>query len=189
MIEYPVPLLGFCAHSGTGKTTLLRQLLPLLGRQGLAVGVIKHAHHSFDIDRPGKDSYELRAAGAEQVLVASRTRMALVREIPEERGEPSLQEVLHCLDPSALDLVLVEGYKQAPFPKIELHRGRLGKPLLHPHDRHIVAVATDIPLPTTLPRLDINRPAEIARFILRHIAQHRNSPHADTHHPHRSQLR
>jgi len=189
MIEYPVPLLGFCAWSGTGKTTLLKQLLPLLRQQGLAIGVVKHAHHSFDIDHPGKDSYELRTAGAEQVLVASRNRVALVREIPKERNEPSLQEVLHCLDPAALDLVLVEGYKQAPLPKIELHRSTLGKPLLYPHDDHIVAVATDTPLATALPQLDIDRPAKIATFLLEFIDRHRNSSHADRQDPHRFQLR
>ena len=189
MIDYPVPLLGFSAWSGTGKTTLLKQLLPLLRRHGLAIAVVKHAHHSFEIDRPGKDSYELRNAGAEQVLVASRSRVALVRELPEEAAEPPLQEVLHCLDPDRLDLVLVEGYKQAPLPKIELHRGGLGRPLLHPGDRHIVAVATDRPLATRLPQLDINRPTQIAAFILRHIVQHRNPSHADDNHPYRPQLR
>ena len=172
MIDYPVPLLGFCAWSGTGKTTLLKRLLPLLRQQGLAMAVVKHAHHSFDIDQPGKDSYELRAAGAEQVLVSSRNRVALVREIPRERAEPALQEVLHCLDPANLDLVIVEGYKQEPLPKIELHRRALGKPLLFPRDRHVIAVATDSHLETTLPQLDMNRPAEIATFILEHIIQH-----------------
>ena len=189
MIDYPVPLLGFSAWSGTGKTTLLRLLLPQLREQGLSIGVVKHAHHSFEIDQPGKDSYELRNAGAEQILVTSRNRIALIREIPMDREEPSLQEVLHCLNPAELDLILIEGYKRAPFPKIELHRAELGRPLLHLHDRHIVAVATDTSLPTSLPQLNINRPSEIATFILLHIAQHGKLHHADTHHPHRSQLR
>ncbi len=189
MIDYPVPLLGFCAWSGTGKTTLLKRLVPLLRQQGLALAVVKHAHHSFDIDQPGKDSYELRAAGAEQVLVASRNRVALVREVPEEAAEPGLQEVLHCLDPAGLDLVLVEGYKHAPLPKIELHRGDPGKPLLYPDDRHIIAVATDKPLATALRQLDIDRPEQVAAFVLEHTDRHRNPSHADRHHPHRFQLR
>lgn len=189
MIRYPIPLLGFSAWSGTGKTTLLRRLLPLLKEQGLAVGVIKHAHHSFEIDQPGKDSFELRSAGADQVLVVSRRRMALIRELPETRREPELEEVLAGLDPEGLDLLLVEGYKHAAFPKIELHRRALGRPLLHPQDPHIVAVACDSPLETGLPQLDLNRPQQIAAFVLWLIAQHRKSEHDGTHHSHRGKLR
>jgi molybdopterin-guanine dinucleotide biosynthesis protein MobB len=182
------PLLGFCARSGTGKTTLLRRLLPLLRQEGLRVGVVKHAHHSFDIDLPGKDSYELRAAGAEQILVASRERVALIREIDSAR-EPALEEMLSCLDTRNLDLVLVEGYKQSPIPKIELHRGELGQPLLHPHTPNVVALATDRPLAVDLPQLDLDDPGEIMTFILAFIADARSSIHADTPHPYRSQLR
>ncbi len=189
MIQYPIPLLGFSAFSGTGKTHLLQKLLPILKSKGLTVGVIKHAHHSFDIDQPGKDSYQLRSAGADQILVASRKRIAMIREIREEAGEPALEEVLHYLDPARLDLVLVEGYKKAAFPKIELHRRALGKPLLHPHDRNIIAVATDTPLKTSLPQLDINQPDKIAQFIFWFIDQHRSSEHAEPYHPHCSQLR
>ena len=189
MIRYPIPLLGFSAWSGTGKTTLLRRLLPLLKAQGLTLGVIKHAHHSFEIDLPGKDRYELRSAGADQVLVVSRRRMALIRELPERTQEPTLEEVLAELDPGGLDLLLVEGYKHAAFPKIELHRQALGKPLLYPRDPHIVAVASDRPLETELPTLDLNQPSQVADFVIWLVAQHRKSGHAEPQHPHRTQLR
>lgn len=189
MIRYPIPLLGFSAWSGTGKTTLLRRLLPLLKEQGLTLGVIKHAHHSFDIDLPGKDSYELRQAGADQVLVVSRRRMALIREMRETQQEPELEEVLTHLDPDGLDLLLVEGYKHAAFPKIELHRQAHGKPLLYPQDPYIVAVASDAPLQTSLPNLDLNQPSEVADFVTRLIAQHRKTGHADLHHLHHTKLR
>jgi molybdopterin-guanine dinucleotide biosynthesis protein MobB len=166
MIEYVLPLLGFCAYSGTGKTTLLRQLLPILKHQGLRVGVVKHAHHSFDIDHPGKDSYELRQAGADQMLIASRQRMAWVKEL---RQEPKLEEVLQVLQVNELDLVLVEGFKQAAFPKIELYRSSLGKPLMYPLDSNIIAIATDIHLGESGPallQLNLNKPNEIAEFIV-----------------------
>jgi len=162
------PILGFAAFSGTGKTTLLCRILPLLKARGLRVGLVKHAHHDFDTDIPGKDSYELRKAGAVQMLVASRRRRALVTET-EDGHEPRLDELLRHLDPDSLDLVLVEGFKAEPFPKIELHRPSLGHPLLCLADRSIVAVATDAPLPIEpgVPRLDLNRPTEIVEFILR----------------------
>jgi len=170
MIDYECPLLGFCAHSGTGKTTLLRQLLPVLKSQGLRVGIVKHAHHSFDIDHPGKDSYELRKSGADQIVVASRQRIAYVAEAQDNRVEPTLEEALAVLNPVKLDLVLVEGFKQATIPKIELHRAMLGKPLFYPHDKRIIAVASDSPLPSlpaALTQLDINKIDDIADFILK----------------------
>ena len=169
MIDYPLPLLGFCAFSGTGKTTLLTQLLPLLRHEGVHVGMIKHAHHSFDIDHPGKDSYKLRKAGAEQMLVASRHRIALIIETGDLHEEPVLEDALAVLSPEKLDLVLVEGFKQAAIPKIELHRPSLGKPLLFPEDRNIIAIACDAPLAlskVTIKQLDLNQPQMIARFIL-----------------------
>jgi molybdopterin-guanine dinucleotide biosynthesis protein B len=166
-----VPLLGIAAWSGTGKTTLLRELLPRLRARGLRVGAIKHAHHSFDIDVPGKDSYELRKAGAAQVLVASRSRWAFVRE-READDEPRLDELLLHLDQDALDLVVVEGFKHEPLPKIELHRPSLGRPLLCPDDPTIIAVATDAPLAADLkiPVINLNDPDQICDFILRHLA-------------------
>lgn len=167
--ELPIPVLGFAAFSGTGKTTLLRQLLPMLRSAGLKVGMIKHAHHGFDTDIPGKDSYELRRAGATQMLVASRERWALVSE-NEDDPEPSLAALLRRLDLDRLDLVLIEGYKAESFPKIELHRPTLGHPLLCLTDQTIIALASDSPLERKpdLPLLDLNRPAEILDFMLKH---------------------
>ncbi|BCX82650.1 molybdopterin-guanine dinucleotide biosynthesis adapter protein [Methylomarinovum caldicuralii] len=161
-----VPLLGLAAFSGTGKTTLLTRLIPLLKAGGLKVGLIKHAHHAFDIDHPGKDSYELRRAGATPVMVVSRRRRAIVYEYPDE-GEVDLFSQLAYLDTTGLDLILVEGFKRAPIPKIELHRPALGKPLLFPEDPHVIAVASDAPLscPCPLPQLDLNQPLQIAAFI------------------------
>ncbi len=167
-IRCDVPLIGICAFSGTGKTTLLQRLIPLLKEQGLRLALLKHAHHSFDIDHPGKDSYQLRQAGAEQVLVASRHRVALIREAQGPRREPGLAELLPYIDTSALDLILVEGFKREPIPKIELHRPALGHPLIHPTDHHVIAVASDAPLTLArdLPLLDINDPADLASFII-----------------------
>jgi molybdopterin-guanine dinucleotide biosynthesis protein B len=174
MIDYPLPVVGFCAFSGTGKTTLLKRLLPLLKLKGLRIGIVKHAHHQFDIDQPGKDSYELRQAGATQMLVASHKRLAWVKELPEENPEPGLQETLQVLDTVDLDLVLVEGFKQTSFPKIELHRPSLGKPLLYSTMPGIIAIATDTPLADPdihLLQLNLNQPAEIADFIIKTIVQ------------------
>lgn len=166
-----VPVLGIAAYSGTGKTTLLRRILPQLRARGLRVGMIKHAHHSFDTDIPGKDSYELRKAGAVQMLVASRHRWALVTEMGDV-GEPRLEEMLAHLDHEQLDLILVEGFKAEAFPKIELHRPSLGNPLLCTLDRSIIAVATDAPLSVDpgIPTLDLNQPEQIGDFILRTAA-------------------
>ena len=167
-----LPIVGFAAFSGTGKTTLLKQLLPLLSARGLRVGVVKHAHHSFEMDYPGKDSYELRKSGAAQMLIASRARWALVVERVRDR-EPRLDEVLLEFDQAALDLILVEGFKDEPFPKIELHRPSLGRPLLCLDDEAIIAVASDAPLDDIrlLPQLDLNRPEEIAAFIVDYAAK------------------
>lgn len=167
-----LPIVGFAAFSGTGKTTLLKELLPLLRERGLRVGVVKHAHHSFEMDYPGKDSYELRKSGAAQMLIASRARWALVVERARDR-EPLLDEVLLELDQASLDLILVEGFKEERFPKIELHRPSLRRPLLFPDDDAIIAVATDAPLDDTarLPQLDLNRPAAIAAFIVEYVAE------------------
>ena len=179
-----IPLLGFAAYSGTGKTTLLRRLLPLLKARGLRVGVVKHAHHSFDTDIPGKDSYELRKAGAAQMLVASRRRWALVTETASAR-EPRLEDALRHLDQASLDLILVEGFKAESFPKIELHRPGLGHPLLCHDDRSIIAVATDAPLAIDpgVPQLDLNRPDEIAEFMLRALGFGRSAASSPPLHP------
>ena len=164
---FNIPLIGFVAFSGTGKTTLLTQLIPLLKARGMRPAVIKHTHHQFDIDTPGKDSYELRQAGAEQVMVASRRRWALMVETPQQTSDPQLEPLLLHLDSAALDLVLVEGFKHASIPKIELHRPSLHHPLLYPEDSNIIAIASDAKLPVKppLPVLDLNNPVEIVDFI------------------------
>ena len=165
------PVVGFAAYSGAGKTTLLKQLLPLLTGRGVRIGMIKHAHHNFDIDIPGKDSYELRKAGASQMLVASARREALVIE-KASSSEPHLDTLIGRLNQDELDLILVEGFKQVAFPKIELYRPSVGKPALYPQDTSVIAVATDaaLPAPTDLPVLDINNPDAIAAFILQRLA-------------------
>ncbi len=166
-IKFSRPLLGFIAYSGTGKTTLLEQLIPELRARGLRIALIKHAHHDFDIDIPGKDSYRLRKAGATQVMVASNTRWALINENDLQRDEPQLDELLQQLDPDRFDLLLVEGFKHESFPKVELWRRPLGKPLLHPNDQNIIAFACDDSpeSPPALPLLDINNIAAIADFV------------------------
>ena len=172
MVHARCPVLGFAAFSGTGKTTLLVQLLPRLRAAGLRVGMIKHAHHKFDVDVPGKDSYELRKAGASQMLVTSSRRWALMTDLDEER-DPVLQEMLDRLDQAHLDLVLVEGFKHEAFPKIELHRPSTGNPLIHPEDTNVIAVASDAPLavPPGMPLLDLNDVAAIADFVQRFCAR------------------
>ncbi len=137
-------IIGITGWSGAGKTTLILKLIPLFTQRGLKVSTLKHAHHAFDVDHPGKDSFEHRRAGATEVLIASGNRFALMHEL---RGspEPPLETLLGKL--SSVDLVLVEGYKRAPHPKIEVHRAANGKPLLHPGDSSILAVASDSALP------------------------------------------
>ncbi len=162
-----VPILGFSAYSGTGKTTLLRQLIPSLKSRGLRVSVIKHAHHDFDLDFPGKDSYELRKAGAEQTVICTTTRMALVTEFNHPAEEPSLQQIVATLDNTRVDIVLVEGYKDIRFPKIELHRQLMETPYLHLQDDSIIAIACDTEpaKDTRIPVLDINDVEAVARYI------------------------
>jgi len=168
-----LPLLGFAAFSGTGKTTLLEAILPKLVARGIRVAVIKHAHHDFDIDQPGKDSYRLRKAGASQMLISSRCRRALVTETPDE--EATLPHLIAQLDQTQLDLILVEGFKKLNFPKIELHRTEVGKPWLHPTDNNIIAIAANVPAPAQLtgqnelPNLDINDLEQITEFVISFI--------------------
>ncbi len=156
-------VMGFAGWSGSGKTTLVEQVIGVLSARGLVVSLVKHAHHSFDIDHAGKDSWRHRQAGCSEVMVSSAQRWSLTREL---RGAPeaTLDELLAHLGPC--DLVLVEGFKRAPIPKIEVHRAQVTEPLLHPDDPHIVAIATDAALATALPRLDINDPAQVADFIV-----------------------
>lgn len=162
-------IIGLAGWSGAGKTTLVSKLVPYLVGQGLRVSTLKHAHHRFDIDQPGKDSYQHRMAGATEVLVSSANRFALVHEL---RGEPewTLQELLGRLAP--VDLVLVEGFKRERHPKIEVFRSGNGKPALHPGDPHIVGIATDQPFPElALPQVHLDDIAAIA-----HLARDKAAP-------------
>ncbi|EGR3397346.1 bifunctional molybdopterin-guanine dinucleotide biosynthesis adaptor protein MobB/molybdopterin molybdotransferase MoeA [Vibrio parahaemolyticus] len=163
-----IPILGFAAYSGTGKTTLLEALLPKLTEAGLRIGMLKHAHHNFDVDKPGKDSYRLRKAGASQMLIASRNRFALMTETPEAEAE--FEYLLTRFDEDKLDVVLVEGCKNIAFPKIELHREEVGKPWLYPHDDNIIAIASDTAeLDSELPQMNINDLDAIAQFVLQYV--------------------
>jgi molybdopterin-guanine dinucleotide biosynthesis protein B len=155
-------VIGIAGWSGSGKTTLLARLIPVLVADGCRVSTVKHAHHAFEIDRPGKDSHTHRIAGASEVIVASARRWALIHELREE-PEPPLYELLAQLGPA--DLVLVEGFKREALPKIEVHRPALGKPLLQPDDPHIVAVATDATLDLPVPVLRLDDIAAIAAFV------------------------
>lgn len=168
MIATRIPVLGFVAYSGTGKTTLLEQLIPLLKAQGLRVGMVKHTHHTFDVDQPGKDSYRLRKAGADQMMVASKRRWALMVEHDESQDEPVLAELLRHFDQDTLDLILVEGFKHEDMPRVELHRSTEGKPWLFPDDANIIALIIDdaAGVNTHLPLLDINQPAQVASFVI-----------------------
>lgn len=163
---------GIAGYSGSGKTTLIEKLIPALKAHGLSVSVIKHAHHGFDIDRPGKDSYRQRAAGASEVLLSCNARWALMHELREE-PEPTLQALLQRLSPC--DLVLVEGFKQEPVPKLEVFRSANGKPPLYPERPDIVALASDDAPATDLPVFALDDAAAMARFILNWL----EIPHAE----------
>ncbi len=168
-----VPVLGFAAFSGTGKTTLLEKLISLLAQKNINIAVIKHAHHSFDIDHPDKDSYRLRKAGAKHLLISSRNRHALITETPEE--EPNFHQLLARFPVDDIDLLLVEGFKKEAFPKIELHREALDKPWLFPDDKNIIAIASDTRPKSDLPFLDINQIDNILAFIERWLESYQAS--------------
>ncbi|HEY1328575.1 MAG TPA: molybdopterin-guanine dinucleotide biosynthesis protein B [Casimicrobiaceae bacterium] len=165
-------IFGFAGWSGSGKTTLIEALIPRLAARGARVSLVKHAHHEFDIDTPGKDSWRHRHAGCSEVLISSSVRWALMHELRGDR-EPTLAEVLGRLSPC--DLVLVEGYKAAPIPKLEIWRADVGKPKLHPGDPHIVAIATDAPASVSadLPVFDLSGYDEIATFVWQRAAARR----------------
>lgn len=168
----PTRIFGFAGWSGSGKTTLIEQLIPRFVARGLKVSVIKHAHHGFDIDRPGKDSWRHREAGAAEVMIVSAQRWVLMHELRSEQ-EPDLREQLAQFSPC--DLVLVEGYKQADIPKLEVHRASLGKPLLQPGDSNIVALAADAQIDCPVPRFDLDEPDSIAGFIIDYLDERHES--------------
>jgi molybdopterin-guanine dinucleotide biosynthesis adapter protein len=156
-------VIGLAGWSGSGKTTLLTKLIPCLVARGLKVSTLKHAHHGFDVDQPGKDSHSHRIAGATEVMIGSAVRFALVHEL-RGAAEPTLRDLLARMSP--VDLVVVEGYKAAPIPKLEVHRAAVGKPLLHPDDDCIVAVAADGPLPEVeLPVVSLDDIEAIADIV------------------------
>lgn len=162
----PQKIFGLAGWSGSGKTTLVTRLLPALTRRGLSVSTVKHAHHGFDVDQPGKDSHKHREAGATEVMVASAARFALMHEL-RGRPEPLLAELLAHMSP--VDLILVEGFKREGHEKLEVFRPSLGKAPLWPDDPQVVAVASDEPLPNCpLPRLPLDDAEAIADFIVQH---------------------
>lgn len=169
--DFPIALLGFAAYSGTGKTTLLEQLIPCLIQRGLNIAVVKHSHHDIEMDKPGKDSYRLRKAGACQLLLAGTQRALLFHEY-EHQQDKKLIDQLQLLDIEKLDLVLVEGYRDEPFDKIELHRCLLNKPFLFSNDTSIIALACDEPQrDCRLPQLDLNNIKQISIFVLSYLGK------------------
>jgi molybdopterin-guanine dinucleotide biosynthesis protein MobB len=170
-IKSKIPIIGFSAYSGTGKTTLLTSIIPILKQRSYRVGMIKHAHHQFDIDHPGKDSYELRKAGADQMLIASSIRWALMVENSNSESKPSLQKLIEQLDASSIDIILVEGFKAEQFPKIELHRSTVSSEYMYLTDKNIIAIALDgnEAVSDEIPQLDINNPHQVADFIIETI--------------------
>jgi molybdopterin-guanine dinucleotide biosynthesis protein B len=164
-------IFGIAGYSGSGKTTLIEKLIPQLVGRGLAVSLMKHAHHTFDVDQPGKDSYRHRHAGCNEVLVTSSRRWALMHEL---RGtpEPALQELIQHISPC--DLLLIEGFKHEAIPKLEVYRSVIGEAMLHPQDAHIVAVASDNKVETVLPQFDLGDINGIVAFIVEHVGLQRS---------------
>jgi molybdopterin-guanine dinucleotide biosynthesis protein B len=157
-------IIGLAGWSGSGKTTLITKLIPRFMARGIKVSTLKHAHHGFDLDQPGKDSFFHRAAGATEVIISSAKRWAILHELREE-PEWDLRGLVAKMSP--VDLVLVEGFKRDAFPKLEIHRAANGKPLIHPEDPHIVAIASDIALPQAkVPVIDLNDIEAIADLLL-----------------------
>ena len=158
-------IIGLAGWSGSGKTTLIKKLIPRLIARGISVSTLKHAHHGFDLDQPGKDSFFHRAAGATEVIISSSKRFAILHELRDE-VEWDLPDLVAKMSP--IDLVLVEGYKRDAFPKLEIHRAANGKPLIHPEDANVVAIASDIALPQAkVPVIDLNDIEAIADLLLK----------------------
>ena len=166
-----LPVLGFCGFSGAGKTTLLTKLIPALKARGIRASLIKHAHHTFDIDQAGKDSYKLREAGSVQTLIASSKRWALMTETPEMKDEPNLNYLLTQIDTRLADIVLVEGFKHEAIPKIEVYRAKLNRPLLAIEDAHIIAVASDTSLSIKQAQIDLNDIDAMVGFVQHWLTQ------------------
>ncbi len=170
-LSFCKPVLGFSAFSGSGKTTLLEKLIPILSSRKIRVAVIKHAHHSFDIDHPEKDSYKIRKAGAQQILISSQKRWAMIHEHVDEASELTLEAALQHISTENIELVIVEGFKSAPISKIEIHRPSLGKPLISANDEFVIAIATDEPgkVDTNLSLLDLNDTEMMADYIVQFL--------------------
>ena len=158
-------IFGIAGYSGSGKTTLIEKLIPRFTARGVRISLIKHAHHTFDVDQEGKDSWRHRHAGCQEVLVTSSRRWALMHEL-RGAAEPTLPELIKHI--SACDLLLIEGFKREPIPKLEVHRAVVGEPLLFPHDQHIAAVASDAHVDTKLPQYSLDDLDGIAAFIEQH---------------------
>ncbi len=175
MNNIKTPVVGFLAYSGTGKTTLLTKLISTLSGKGIRIGMIKHAHHTFDIDQQGKDSYKLRKAGASEMLIGSVNRWAHMADA-ENDEKFSLQDHIQRMNHNNLDLILIEGFKLEDIPKIELTRPSLGNDLFFPDDDNVIAIATDeaLTVETDLPMLDINNPEQIVTFICEHFLNSNN---------------
>ncbi|MBT4836025.1 MAG: molybdopterin-guanine dinucleotide biosynthesis protein B [Methylococcales bacterium] len=167
-------IIGFVAYSGTGKTTLLEKIIPILTSRGFKIAVIKHTHHQFDIDKPGKDSYRLRKSGACQIVMGSSKRSVMIKENTQQQDEPNLEVLVNQLDLEELDFILVEGFKHEAFNKIELHRNIMNKTFLYQDDPNIFAIILDkeskISSQCNLPQLDINNEYEIAEFLINRIS-------------------
>jgi molybdopterin-guanine dinucleotide biosynthesis protein B len=162
-----VKVFGFAGYSGSGKTTLIENVIPVLVEQGVRVSLIKHAHHAFDVDQPGKDSYRHRKAGASEVMLTSAKRWILMHEI-DGQPEPELPQQLRRMSPC--DIVLIEGFKKQPIPKLEIHRKAHGVPFLFGDDPHIVGIATDERLDTELPQFGLDDYAALSAFVLEKAA-------------------
>jgi molybdopterin-guanine dinucleotide biosynthesis protein B len=159
-------IIGLAGWSGSGKTTLITKVIPCLLARGLRISTLKHAHHGFDLDKPGKDSFVHRVAGATEVVVSSAKRWAILHELREE-VEWNLPDLVAKMSPA--DLVLVEGFKRDAFPKLEVHRAANGKPLIHPDDPYVAAIASDIELPAAkVPVVDLNDIETIADLLLKY---------------------
>ena len=166
--------IGIAGYSGSGKTTLIEKVIPLLVKEGLRVSLIKHAHHEFDLDHPGKDSHRHRMAGATEVLITSSNRWAMMHEL-RGAAEPTLEEQLKHFAPC--DVVIVEGWKHQAMPKIEVHRKLSEKPLLFPEDSSVIAVASDESLATDLPQFDLDDAEAVAQFIIKYLGLRKTAIH------------